>query len=272
MTARIDCYQLAMSEATRKAIESGDAYRKGGVVYSTSGRIIEHLHDVELVQNANPAIQALISASAVPVVVFGASLVAINHRLEKIEAAIRSIKEQLEIVIDELRTANLKLDAQAIGKLSGLIKSCQIDINEGRNSRFPDYRKEFIVLYEELKSFVFSMTNNSQFLRKQHAVFIQYARAMFLAGVAARDLSYRMGEIGTTLKLSEDIGNDSQCLNKTVLEAVDNVPALFWRQEEHLDIAIEIRESRDRLLSHIDLLKVLPKELLNPILDHQVVS
>ncbi|WP_153145310.1 hypothetical protein [Dechloromonas sp. H13] len=270
MAALAESYLLTMTEEARKLIEAGEAHRLGGVVYSNAGRIIEHLHDVDIAQNSEIAINGLVGAAAVPIAVFGASLIAINHRLAKIEEKIQQLQDQIKEVLTELHLLNFKADAQLIGKLNGTIHACQVDLSEQRNDRLPVYRQAFIEAYNVMKSFVFAMARKADEFRTHEQVFVEYSRAMFLAGLAARDVSYRMGEEASAIEFSERLSRDAQELKSLVYGIVDTVPALLWRRDEHVDVAIEIRESQERLQSHVDMLKALPGDELQGLLTRQV--
>jgi hypothetical protein len=266
----IDNYLLSMSEAAQKLVELGQAYRQGGVVYTSAGKILEHLHDVDVVSNANTAVQSLVSVSVVPLAIFGASMMAINHRLGKIEEKLDALKEQVKAVISLLIIDGHKLDALLIGKLIGTIRGCQMDILEQRNHRLVDHRQTLIEEYHQLKTFVFAMARSKAELKTHVDVFSQYLRAMLLAGIAARDVIYRMGEYESAIAFSNELAKDGKELSDLVIGIIKLPASQFWVREPHFDVAIDVRESSDRLASHVMLLEKLPKKELQKLLCNQL--
>ena len=158
-----------------------------------------------------------------------------------------------------------------LGELRGALENCQTNIDEGRFERLPELRDKCNECYNKLKNYVENVVRESV-VRDCPDILAQYMRAMLLAGIAVRDLSYIMGEYKSTMNYSNRLLDDSKKLKDSVYDVVDSIQALFWRQDVHLDLAIEAKESYERLASHVLLLKELPAEEIKKIQTSQIKS
>ena len=263
-------YNLAISERAKQAIEAGLAFRQGGVVRWNEGKILEILQDATLLKEATPVATSLLGASVVPMVIFSASMIAINHRLSKIENTLQELQLMLKEAISKIELINIKIDSSLIGKVNGLIHACSIDILEGRTHRFESYRQSFLENYHVLHQICNLMSKSSENLKNHFEILKNYMQAMLLTGIAARDLCYRIGENSTALFISEKISKDIENLEATMYENINSIPALIWRNDDHIDLVLEARESKERLKSHVCMLENLPHNNLQQILVNQI--
>lgn len=261
----VETLTLGIPEKAAAMLQAGTAYRDGGIVREfESGRIVAFLQDADA-----PA-RELASANVVPLAVLGISMMAVNHRLKRIEAELRSVRNLLQDVAAGVTFANAKLDGQMFGRLLGALHSCHLDIAAGNEQKLADYRHTFLEAYHLFRSVVEEVLGNAELLRRFEPVLRRYMQAMFLAGIAARDVSYRLDDAQGAQQLALEIAREASALAETAQKRLSAPSALFWRNNEHVTLALDIRESAARLRSHEEALRVLPSSEIGKIAARQL--
>jgi hypothetical protein len=262
---RIETLTLGIPEKAAEMLQAGTAYRDGGIVRDLeSGRIVAFLQDADA-----PA-RSLASVNVVPLAVMGISMMAVAQRLRKIEAELRSLQSRIEEVEAELTLVQVKLDAELFGKLLSAIQSCHFDISASHFQKLADYRHVFLETYHRFRLVVADGINNPELLRRFAPVLRRNVQGMFLAGIAARDVSYRLDDAQGALQLSADISREASVLAEIAQQKLSAPSAVFWRNDEHVAFALEVRESAARLRSHELALRVLPSSEVEKIAARQL--
>lgn len=261
----VETLTLGIPEKAAAMLRAGTAYRDGGIVREfESGRIVAFLQDADA-----PA-KELACANVVPLAVMGISMMAVNHRLKRIEAELRSVRNLLEDVAAGVTFANAKLDGQMFGRLLGALHSCHLDISAGNMQKLADYRHTFLEAYHQFRSVVEEVLGNPELLRRFEPVLRRYMQAMFLAGIAARDVSYRLNDVQGAQQLATEIAQQASALAEAAQKKLSAPSALFWRNDEHITLALDVRESAARLRSHEEALRVLPSSEIRRIAARQL--
>jgi hypothetical protein len=242
---QVETLTLGITENAEAMINAGTAYRDGGIVREIgSGRIVSFLHD------ADNTARGLLEASVVPLAVLGISMLAINRRFEKIEAELQDIKNMLKELILEVQLINSKLDIQMFCKLKGAMYACHLDIKCGQLHRLSEYRHVFIETHEQFYTLSRWVITNDDLLSRHEPELKQYIRAMLLAGIAARDVSFQMDDDSGAIDVTKTISFHSQEIADVLEKCLKKTKNLFWRTEAHINLALEARESTARIRSH----------------------
>jgi hypothetical protein len=237
----------------------------GGVVRdSGTHRIVAHLRD------ADASSADLVAANVVPLAILGISAMAQNHRLKKIDAEIRKLSALMEDVAASAKLANVKLDGQLMGRLLGALHACHLELASGDTQRFAEYRQVFLEAYYQFRLTVDAIVRDPDLLRRHDACLRNYAQAMFLAGVAARDTSYRMTDHAGALHIADEVAKHSVALAAHARDRITAPSALFWRNDAHVELVLEVRESAARLTSHEETLRVLPRAAIDELGSRQL--
>lgn len=264
---QVETLTLGIPEQAEAMLNAGTAYRDGGIVREIgSGRIVAFLHD------ADNTAQGLLGANVVPLAVLGISMLAINRRLEKIEAELRDIKNMVEELILAVQLTNIKLDSQMIGKLRGAMHACHLDIKSGQMHRMSEYRQVFLEAHHQFYGLIRGIVRNHELLRRLEPVLKQYIRAMLLAGIAARDVSFQMDDEAGAIDVAKTISSHSQEIADGIGNCLKAPSSLFWQTEAHIDLALEVRESAARIKSHEEELIMLPRQELLRHLPRQLAT
>lgn len=265
----METFVLGMSEKAFEAITSNQATRKGGVVYWNHGGILEHLIDADI-QKGSEQVRALCGSSVVPFAVLGVSMLAINVRLEKIEVALRQMQSAIDKIMARTELSNLQATGHLIGRLRGTLYACHLDLQVSRMVSLAGYRKDLLEAYYSLREVANGIAGNPELLRQFVDVFHQYSQYMFLAGIAARDVTYRLGEEGAAKNLSYNIAAHSIALDGSLRSTLIQPSALFWRENNHITVALETRESAARLNSHAESLRWMSKKDIHTLVSSQI--
>ena len=252
----METFFLGMSETAFGAIQNGEATRRGGVVYWNTGGILEHLTDADI-QNGSDEVKELCGTNVVPFAVLGVSMLAINNRLEKIEATLRQMQLVINKILARAELSNLQATGNLIGHLRGTLHACHLDIQEGRRERLVEYRRSLLESYYIFKEIVDGIAGNPELVRESIEIFNKYSQFMFLAGVAARDVTYRMGKKNSARDLADEFAEHAIGLERSLRMTLSQPSALFWRNDQHISVALEIRESTARLSSQAESLRLL---------------
>jgi len=256
---------LGTTQYATELLEKGLAQREGGIVRNCeTGRIIAFLQDVDgpLVESAQPI--------AVPLAVLGISMTAVGKRLQAIEQELQQLRAQVEDLAASTELANIKLDGMLLGKLIGDLYACDLDLAAGNRSRCSEYRQVFIQAYYQCKFVATQALESPEVLRRSGPVVHQYLQAMFLAGVAARDLSYRMNDKPGALKVANTLTEDARGIADKTRSKILARSALFWRNRQHLQLVQAADESSARLKSHQESLRELPSTELDKLIARQL--
>mgnify|MGYP000037931209 CR=1 FL=1 len=99
----VERLMLEIPAKIAEMMKNGTAYRDGGIVREVdTKRIVGFLKDTDASQSE------LVNANVVPLAMMGVSMMAINHRLNKIEASIRSLKKDIEGAFDAIEALLLR--------------------------------------------------------------------------------------------------------------------------------------------------------------------
>jgi hypothetical protein len=255
---------LGYSQETRRKILSGEAYRSGGIVRETkSGKVVAILKD------ADRASERLQRDNAVPLAVLNVSMASIQSRLEHIQAELRALRKAAERIESKVDFANLKMDGQLLGKLSGTLHACHLDIRGGHPERTVFHRAALIECYEQISYIVREAVFDSRLLRHHAPLVERYFQAACLAGVAARDLCYRLNDTEGAAHLAARVSSDALSLFSQLRSTLTAPSALFWREPAHVTLALTAKESHARLASHQEMLRFLPAEILHALISDQ---
>ncbi len=256
---------LGIPEKALAMIRDGTAYRDGGIVRETDSRQI-----VAFLQDADSSVSEFAKASVVPLAIMGISIMAVNHRLKLIETELRSLEDALNNIDAKIDFANVKLDGQMIGSLLGSIHACHLDISAGITHKCADYRHVFLEYCYQFRSMVEGGLNEPELFRQFEPMLQRYAQAMFLAGIAARDVSYYLNDEKGALQLATELSHQSLSLAELAHKKIKAPSALFWIEKCHMDFVSDIKESAARLKSHEEALQLLPKSEIKKLIARQL--
>lgn len=258
--------------ASAKAIAmrlAGTAYRDGGIIREReTGRIVCFLHDSDL-----PQFQDTTAASTlVPVAVLGVSMNALQKRLDNIEYALRKIDEKLDAIASDTKVLNIKMDATLLGNLLGAMHACELDLAKNNTEHLSSYKNRFLECFHQFRLFSLKIAQDPTLLRSYEDALSQYSQAMVIAGVAARDLLVRMGDIVGAQTLTALIANS---INELALqtEAILKKPSsLFWAERTHRATLKSLQESHARVRGHQEALRALPLSVIEAAVSKQVTE
>ena len=263
----IENLSLGIPEKAMEMIKAGAAYRDGGIVRELNTNKI-----VAFLQDADHPIHHLGHANVVPLAVMGMSIVVLKRYLEKVENRLIQLAGILKSIQDDVKFANHKLDSAFFGDLLGALQSCHMEISENKTERFSHYRQCFLSAYHHAHSLLKKSLNDTNILKKHEDVLQQYYQAMVLAGIAARDISYRMGKSQSAREIAVEMAKSSEDIFSMIKGILNSPSSLFWQQPKHLEFAHQIKESTARLKSHEEMLRLLPMEEINKIIERQVTD
>ena len=251
---------LGLKEEIKKGIESGFYYRDGGVVRNTeNGKIVALLRDSDVVENQDlPGFGQLTdSLSVLPQAVMAYQMCHIAAKLEKIEALINQLRDEIEETKKRVEAVHIKLDSKVFGEMVGSIINCQIAVEEGQTSRLPEYRADLVRKTCELKLVVSKMIGSRDHVKFYPEEVQLYSRAFLIAKTAIRDISLIMGEEKTAQQFSSELISEAAKM-KDILQKRFNTPSsLFWIKDIHRSLFNEQRDNIYRLKDHQEQIPVL---------------
>jgi hypothetical protein len=244
---------LGLPDNVLRGLDAGAFVRDGGVVReAANGRIVALLRDADV---ADSPLRALLESNVVPLALQGLSMAALERRLARIEGLVR---RGLDALAADLALANLRLDAGMVGELLGNLQACALDLAAGRGERVPEYRRSLLIAYQRLRLLAAAAASDPRVLRAHPDALQQAARAALVAGVAARDLTLRLGETDAGLQLTDALSQEWNGIHERVRAALSTLRALFWIEAPHRAAAGELHESARRLEGHREMARLLP--------------
>lgn len=250
-------FTLGMSDQAQQLVLEGKAKRIGGVVYHlVNGRprgIVEHLSDRVVAEKAQQPAQVLYADNPVPLAMLNVSLKGLNQRLAHIEEQLNALREELQTVTSLLNQLHAKFDGALLGRLKGVLWAADIALQEGNQAMLTEQRQECLIIYEQMKG-VAERLCTPEFIRTHPAVVEDYLQAMFLAGVAARDLSWHIAQEDSTRSIAQTVATDAKQLTERLESVMQGTSGLFWLERVHLNTLRCVREARDRLSGHVEAL------------------
>lgn len=254
---------LGLEDEIIAGIKSGRYYRDGGVIRnSDNAQIVDLLRDVDVLENRDlPGFDQLPdSLSVLPQAVMACQMSHISEKLEKIEALINLLRDELKESKRRVEAIHIKLDSKLFGEIIGSISNCQIAIDEGRISSLPEYRAELVKKAWELKLDVAKMTESAEHVRFYPEEARLYGNALLMAETAIRDISLVMGENKTAEKVSSELLLGAIQLKACLEKHFTSPDSLFWMDDVHRTFFQEQAENIHILENHREQVGVLLSE------------
>lgn len=243
-------YVVGLSDRGAALLREGKAIRTGGVLRGKGGHIIEFLNDGD-----GDRIPGLMN-SLVPAAVQGVTMIVLEARLRSIERELCALRDAVDSVAEGVTRANVKLDAGFFGPLAGALQACHFELAEGRADRLCHYREEFLASHHSFAR-VLKELFAPQHFRRCSAELRGYLQAWAIAGIAARDVTLRLGEEESAMSLTEQLQQEAAAMSSAIDALVTAPSALFWQTSVHLSCQAMAREVRARLDGHSDFLRSL---------------
>lgn len=252
-------FLLKVPEEAAKLIAEGKAHRVGGVVRETgTERIVGFLED------ADPVSEGVAGPNPVPLSPNGLSMMAVAGRVEARLDAIQAELAVLRQIVGETRDlaalSSAWHEAAAFGGLVGLLRACKLDLDAGRHELLLSYRRDFLVAHHRLLDMASRILSDSGLLRVGGRLLGALVAAAALAAMVARQLSSLLGDQPGAIQLAEELAASIGGLTGELRKRLRAPSALFWLEEDHLDLVREAREAAARLEGHVERLRSLPVE------------
>lgn len=231
----------------------GTLVRDGGVVREAStGRLVALLRDADV---ADSPLRGLLESNVVPFALVGISMARLERALARVEDQVRrgfaALSAQVALV-------DQRVEAAVAGEFLGNFQACALDLESGRVERLPEYRRLMLVSAHQFRLLVRGAVTDVRVLRASPGAVGAAVRAALVAGVAARELTFRLGERDAALGLTDVLARDWGDVHERARDALGRPASLFWIEPVHRALERELRESAHRLEAHREMARLLP--------------